>query len=98
MSSRFSAAQRNSATALSKQSPRARDQPRQTSGSRQALHALKRGRDALAEPQLGCNVVIRRRRGSPPVDGLDPLQQPRVAQGAVRRRARASIVTLSSRS
>ena len=38
---------------VSKQSPHTRDQPRQTGGSRQALHALPRDRDALAEPQLG---------------------------------------------
>jgi len=34
----------------------ARDQPRQTGGSRQALHALTRDRHALAEPQLGCDT------------------------------------------
>ena len=64
----------------------ARDQPGDAGGPHEALHALARDHDALAEPQLGLHAprpvdatVLR-------VDGLDLLDQPRVAQRTVRRR------------
>jgi hypothetical protein len=63
------------------------DQPRQGRRAHEALHALSRDDDAVAEPQLGGHAPRSVHAAVLGVDGLDLLDQPRVGQLTVRRRA-----------
>jgi hypothetical protein len=65
----------------------ARDQARQARNAHQALHAFARDDHALAEPKLGRDAARAVDAAVLGVDGLDLLDQPRVRQRAVRRRA-----------